>query len=140
MQLDETRGGIAAAGRSEDAGRSSDCARNRTQRTCCVGRRQTVRRVLKVRVVEEVEELRSELQLHDLRVRNRNDLEGSEVHVGVRRPDEAVATLLDEVGRRAERADKVALAGYRAIGTKSMRATAAMVVEAIVELTSVEGH
>ena len=65
MQLDETWGGIASAGRSEDAGWGSDCALNGAQ-GAAAGSRHNVSRVLEVRVLEEVEELCSELQLHDL--------------------------------------------------------------------------
>src|ERR1700744_3241435 len=134
MQLDETRGSIAAAGRSENAGGGSNSTLNRTQRTVLVARRELVRRVLEVGGVEEVEELRSELQLHDFRGRDRNDLESTEVHIGVRRPDEAVTALLAEVGRWSERANKVALAGHGAIRKEGMRTAAAMAIKVIVEL------
>ena len=69
MQLDETRGGIAAAGRSKDAGWGSDGALDGAERSS-VRRREAVGRVLEVRVVEEVEGLRSDLELHGFSVGN----------------------------------------------------------------------
>jgi hypothetical protein len=138
VQLDETRRGIAAACRTEDAGRSSDRALDRAERTVLVARRKLVRRVLEVRVVEEVEELCTDLQLHNLRVRNRNRLEGTEVHVGVCRPDDAVAALLSEVGWWGERINKVALVRHAAVRKESMCAATATVIEVVVELVCEE--
>ena len=91
-------------------------------------------------MVEEVEELCSDLQLHDFRVRNWNHLESTEVHIGVRRTDETVATLLTEVSWGGKRTNEVALVRYAAVRKKNVRAATAVVVEAIVELVSIQNH
>lgn len=109
MQLDETRRSIGAARGSQDAGRRADRCLNTSELR--IVRAACVTGVLEIGVVEEVEELCTEFQLGVAHVGDGQTerLEGAEVHVRVRRSDQAVTALTSsKAGRRSKRVDKVA--------------------------------
>ena len=95
-------------------------------------------RVLEVGVVEEVEELCTELQLGVPHVRDgeAEGLEGSEVHIRVGRSDQAITALTSsETIGNSERVDKVAgMSDDTGHHVLNMGRSAAMMIKVTVQL------